>query len=601
MSNILKSAKNYWNGGMILKLSEDFIEKIKTENDIVDVISEDVRLKKSGSNYFGLCPFHKEKTPSFSVSQDKQIYKCFGCGETGNVITYVMKRRNLEFIEALKFLAEKVNILIDTDSSVNTDKLDMFYKINVEAAKYFFNALRNNKDVYNYFTNRGILGKTINSFGLGYSKPEWTGLLDYLKGKGYKEQEIVSAGLAIKKENKLFDRFRNRVMFPVFDYRGRVIGFGGRVLDDSKPKYLNSPETAVFKKGTNLYALNFAIPHIKDRRIIIVEGYMDVIALHQYGVTNVVASLGTALTHNQGKLLKRYADKIIISYDADLAGQNATLRGLEILRGFGFDIKVLKVPQGKDPDEYIRANGKDAFIKLIDDALSLIDYRLLRAKEGFNLNSTEDKIKYARVVTSILIDLDPVEKDVYIKKIASDIKISEQSIIDIINEGKNSKEAKNSEVNIDSNFGQKLYLEPAHINAERSLLKLMFLEDKAYKYFIENNLKNILITEPHRKIYDLITEAKDKGNIKSYIETRCEDIESSKEWVQILELNIVYEENEIEGLITDYIRGIKKYKLEESKKIIMGKITNLLLEGNSAEAQMLTKELEEIRKELMSI
>jgi len=584
-----------------LRLSEDLIEKIKTENDIVDVISEDVRLKKSGSNYFGLCPFHKEKTPSFSVSQEKQIYKCFGCGETGNVITYVMKRRNLEFIEAVKFLAERVNIIIDTEGSKNTDKLDKYYKINVDAAKYFFKALRNNKDAYSYFTNRGILGKTINNFGLGYSYDKWTGLLDFLKTKGYKEQEIVSAGLAIKKENKLYDRFRNRVMFPVFDYRGRVIGFGGRVLDDSKPKYLNSPETEVFKKGTNLYALNFAAPHIKDRRIIIVEGYMDVIALHQYGVNNAVASLGTALTHNQAKLLKRYADKVIISYDADLAGQNATLRGLQILREVGFDIKVLKVPQGKDPDEYIRANGKDAFLKLIDAALSLIDYRLLRAKEGFNLNATEDKIRYAKKVTSILVDIDPVEKDIYIKKIASDIKISEQAIIDIINKEKNLKEAKNDEVNIDSKFGQKLYLEPAHITAERSLLKLMLVDDKAYSYFTENNLKAILITEPHRKIYDLITEAKDKENTNSYIESRCDDIESSKEWVQILELNIVYEENEIEGLITDYIRRIKKYKLEESKKSIMNEITNLLLEGKSYEAQMLTKELEQIRKELMSI
>ncbi|MFA6940087.1 MAG: DNA primase [Clostridiaceae bacterium] len=584
-----------------MRLSEDLIEKIKTENDIVDVISEDVRLKKSGSNYFGLCPFHKEKTPSFSVSQEKQIYKCFGCGETGNVITYVMKRRNLEFIEAVKFLAERVNIIIDTEGSKNTDKLDKYYKINVDAAKYFFKALRNNKDAYSYFTNRGILGKTINNFGLGYSYDKWTGLLDFLKTKGYKEQEIVSAGLAIKKENKLYDRFRNRVMFPVFDYRGRVIGFGGRVLDDSKPKYLNSPETEVFKKGTNLYALNFAAPHIKDRRIIIVEGYMDVIALHQYGVNNAVASLGTALTHNQAKLLKRYADKVIISYDADLAGQNATLRGLQILREVGFDIKVLKVPQGKDPDEYIRANGKDAFLKLIDAALSLIDYRLLRAKEGFNLNATEDKIRYAKKVTSILVDIDPVEKDIYIKKIASDIKISEQAIIDIINKEKNLKEAKNDEVNIDSKFGQKLYLEPAHITAERSLLKLMLVDDKAYSYFTENNLKAILITEPHRKIYDLITEAKDKENTNSYIESRCDDIESSKEWVQILELNIVYEENEIEGLITDYIRRIKKYKLEESKKSIMNEITNLLLEGKSYEAQMLTKELEQIRKELMSI
>lgn len=583
-----------------MNITEDVIEKIKQENDIVDVISQDVRLKKSGTNYFGLCPFHNEKTPSFSVSSEKQIYKCFGCGEAGNVVTYTMKKRNLEFIEAVKFLGERVNIIIDSNNS-NENKLDKYYKINTEAARYFFNLLRKNKTPLEYFTNRGILSRTINSFGIGYSLNEWKGLLIYLRNKGYSEKEIVAAGLAVNKDNNSYDRFRNRVMFPVFDYKGRVIGFGGRVLDDSKPKYLNSPETPVFKKGTNLYGLNFAIPHIKDRRIIIVEGYMDVISLHQYDIKNTVASLGTALTMSQGKLLKRYADKIIISYDADLAGQNATLRGLEILRNFGFEIKVLKVPQGKDPDEYIRANGRDSFLKLIEESLSLIDYRLGRTKEGFDLNNTEDKIKYAREVANILIDLDPVEKDIYIKKVAVDIKISEQAIYDILKDGNKSKELNSEEMNNLKEFGQKLYLEPSHIKAVRSLLKLMIIDEKALNYIVSKDIREDIITNSHRKIFDLIIESKEKEKRSFYIESKCDDVESSKEWVQILELNIIYEENEIEGLINDYIRGLKKYNLEESKKDIMNKISTLLLRGSGEEAKMLSKRLEEIRKELMSL
>ncbi len=473
-----------------MAISEELIQQIKEENDIVDVISESVRLKKAGRNYTGLCPFHNEKTPSFSVSSDKQIYKCFGCGEAGNVITFVMKNKNLNFVEALEYLANRVNIEFAQtyEDKQNKNKKDLLYKLNVDVAKFFFNNLLNNKKANEYFSGRGITQGTIKKFGLGYSLDNWRGLLTYLKRKGYKEEQILENGLIIKSEKgNYYDRFRNRVMFPVFDYKGKVIGFGGRVLDDSKPKYLNSPDGPLFIKGTHLYGLNFVIKNNSfNRTFIIVEGYMDCIALHQYGITNAVASLGTALTASQAKLLKRYADRVIISYDADLAGQMATLRGLDILRKTGLEVRVLTVPKGKDPDEFIRSNGVDAFNKLIDEALPLIDYRLRKAKEGIDFNQSSMLIKYAKRVTEILAELNPIEKDVYVKKISEDTGIREQAVYDLLGRELTKNFSENRDMNNVEVIGHKLYIEPAYMKAERALLKIMSTIDEYYESIVNN-------------------------------------------------------------------------------------------------------------------
>ena len=420
-----------------MQISEEILEKIKEENDIVDIISESVRLKKAGRSFSGLCPFHNEKSPSFSVSQEKQIYKCFGCGESGNVITFVMKNKNMNFIDAVKYLADRANILLEDEKRVNptAKKKELLYKVNVEAGRFFFSNLRSNKMAMEYFLNRGIRQETIKRFGLGYAKDSWNSLLFHLRKLGFSENILLEAGLVLtsEKTGNKYDRFRNRVMFPVFDYRGKVIGFGGRVLDDSKPKYLNSPETLVFQKGTNLYGLNFAIKsNMKERYFIIVEGYMDLISLHQHGITNVVASLGTALTVNQARLLKRYADKVIISYDADVAGQTATMRGLEILKDVGFDVRVLSIPQGKDPDEYVRSNGRDAFMKLINEAEGLVEYRIKKAGENINFKDSNDLVKYGKKVTEILAKVNPIEKDIYIKKISENTGIREQALYDLL-------------------------------------------------------------------------------------------------------------------------------------------------------------------------
>ena len=587
-----------------MQISEEILEKIKSQNDIVDVISERVRLKKAGRNFTGLCPFHNEKTPSFSVSQEKQIYKCFGCGEAGNVISFVMKDKNLPFIEAVKYLANRANIplkLGNGEQSQSNRKKELLYKVNVEAAKFFFSNLMNNQNAKEYFLNRGIKEETIKKFGLGYANDSWNSLMFYLRKKGINDGLLEEAGLISvnKEKGRKYDRFRNRVMFPVFDYQGKVIGFGGRVLDDSKPKYLNSPETLVFQKGTNLYGLNFALKHnMSERYFVIVEGYMDLISLHQYGITNVVASLGTALTINQARLLKRYADKVVISYDADLAGQMATLRGLEILRTAGFDVRVLSIPQGKDPDEYVRSNGREAFLKLINNAEPLIDYRIKKAEEGIDFKNSQSVILYSKRIMDIISDLDPIEKDVYIKKASENTGIKDQALYDILkikmkdnreNDFRNNKEEDRS----------KLYVEPGFLKAERTLLKMM-LENEEYLQYIEERIsENDFILLEHKEIFTVIILGKGENinNIESFIESRLSNAKSIGELVKIKEENIFFADN-IKVQIDDLINEIHSYKLKQRIDQLRKEQKELETQGKIEESIKLAIELASITKKL---
>ena len=585
-----------------MQISEDVIERIKNENDIVDVISESVRLKRSGRNYMGLCPFHNEKSPSFSVSQDKQIYKCFSCNEAGNVITFVMKQKNKNFIEAIKYLAERARIPLEIgkgESSQITKKRELLYKINKEAGRFFFSNLTKVKKAKEYFLNRGIDENTIKKFGLGYSLDMWQGLIDHLLSKGYKYSDLLDDGLILKGKNanNYYDRFRNRVMFPVFDKEGRVIGFGGRVLDNSKPKYLNSPETLIFHKGTNLYGLNFALKNkIEDRTIIVVEGYMDCVSLHQYGITNSVASLGTALTEQQARLLKRYADTIIISYDADVAGQNATQRGIDILTEAGFQVKVLSIPEAKDPDEFLRANGREAFLSLVKSAIPIIEYRLNRAADGLDLKNNNQLIEYGRRASIILSQVDAIEKDIYIKKISENTGIREQSLYDMLSKEKNKKDEKY--VNNMEETSTKLYVEPAYIKAEKLLLKLM-LNDEYYENVIKQASEEDFTLKEHRKIFNLIINARDEkvSDFITHIESRCDDVDSSSALVEINELNIVEADN-INILIFDCIKKIRMSKLELRIEELKKEQKELERKGMVEESIQLLGELGKINKEL---
>lgn len=586
--------------------SEEIIQKIKEENDIVDIVSEVVTLKKTGKNYLGRCPFHNEKTPSFTVSSEKQIYKCFGCGEAGNVISFVMKTRNMAFPEAVKLLGEKVGIVVDDadspgKSSATNEKFKRMYDINIQAARYFYTNLKRFKAPYEYLKGRGITDETIKKFGIGFSLDNWQGIRSYLKQRGFSEDEILELGLTTKNEKgNIYDRFRNRIIFPVFNVSGRVIGFGGRVLDDSKPKYLNSPETPIFHKGTNLYGLNLAIKNNPARTVIMVEGYMDVISLSQQGVTNVVATLGTALTEGQCKLLKRYIDTVIVSFDSDVAGQNATIRGLEILQKSGFDLKILQIPSGKDPDEFIRSYGREKFLNLVDGALPIIDFKLRMAEKGIDFSKQEMVIKYLKRVVNVLKDLDPLEKAVYIKQVSEKSGIGEEAIMESLDKNPNKSIENNKNHNINRKFGQKLYLEPGFVRAERTVLSLAL--DKRLSDKIFNNVsEDDLILKAHKVIYTIIKEnnmCSKEELIKIINLQTMQDSEFTKEWIKIQEYKVDIDEGSIDKMVSDCVNNIKKYKLEESRKKIMDKIRKCESEGLVEETLMLARELMDIQKEM---
>ena len=424
----------------MVRYSEELIEEIRNSNDIVDVISQYVILKRSGRNFFGLCPFHKEKSPSFSVSPDKQIFHCFGCGVGGNVIHFVSKIENIDFRETLELLANRANIQLPTlDNSYQDNKRAMLkskvYEINEIAAKFYHENLYKptSKEAQEYIKKRKLDNRTLKSFLIGYSGT-FDELYRVLKQKGYTEEEILASSLVNKNENGRFiDRFRRRLMIPIQDTTGRFIAFGGRVLDDSKPKYINSPENIVYSKGRNLFGLNIAKKG-DIKKIIIVEGYMDAISLYQRGITNVVASLGTALTEQQGRLLRKNSEQVIIGYDADGAGQAATLRGLEILQNMGCDIRVLQIYGAKDPDEFVIKYGPERFQKCVDSAISLVEFKVKILKQNLNIENVNDKIKFLNEIAKILAKVDNnIEKEVYIDKIAKEYGISKEAIYGEVN------------------------------------------------------------------------------------------------------------------------------------------------------------------------
>lgn len=422
------------------RYSDEIIEEVRNANDIVDVMSQYVTLKRSGRNYFGLCPFHREKSPSMSVSPDKQIFHCFGCGVGGNVIHFISKIEGLDFKDTLEFLADRAGIVLPTMSTIEDNRKQELktkvYEINEIAAQFFHDNLYKptSKGAQNYVKKRKLDNRTLKAFLIGYASPSYNELYMHLKQKGFTDEQILASSLVNKtKEGKFIDRFRNRFMIPILDIRGKVIAFGGRVLDDSKPKYINSPENIVYSKGKHLFGLNVAKKY-DTSRLLIVEGYMDAISLYQRGITNVVASLGTALTENQGRLLRKHAKQIILGYDSDGAGQAAIVRGLDILTSMGCDVRILQMEGAKDPDEYVIKYGSGRFTKLMDDAISLVEYKIKILQQNANLNNTSDKIKFLTDMAKILVPIEnKIEQEIYIDKISSEYKISKEAIYAQIN------------------------------------------------------------------------------------------------------------------------------------------------------------------------
>ena len=415
-----------------------FTDELKAQLNIVDIIGREVTLKKSGSNYMGLCPFHNEKTPSFSVNEGKQFYHCFGCGKSGDVIGFVQEYYKLPFMEAVEKLAAENGIkLPERRSSGPKIDYDKYHGINAKAARFFYNNLgtKGNKGLA-YLKKRGLSKETITAFGLGYAPASGTALVDHLRSEGVSDDDMLKLGLANNGKNGLYDKFRDRVMFPIISTQDKVIGFGGRAIADIKPKYLNSPESEIFLKKNNLFGLNLTKKEIdREGRAIIVEGYMDMISLYQNGVKNVAASLGTALTVNQARLLCRYSKNIVLSYDSDSAGINAALRGIDVIIAAGGKPRVMHVTDGKDPDDFIRVHGKDAFIRLADNAMPATDYKLRLAKRGFDLSDDMDVLDYIERVVPILRELGPVELDIYARKLSEEFGVSESAIMMAVQTG----------------------------------------------------------------------------------------------------------------------------------------------------------------------
>ena len=401
-----------------MAIDERFLDELNARCDIVDIVSRYVALKKSGSNYFGLCPFHNEKTASFSVAPDKQIFYCFGCGAGGGPIRFIMNIEGLEFQDAVRFLAKQYNMTVpETEGNPEErHRREHILQALKEAARFFYAQLHSpaGAQALAYFQGRRLSKKTMNNFGLGYAPDSFHALMDAMTAKGFSKEILEKAGLLARSPNgTYYDKFRNRVMFPIIDIRGDVIGFGGRVMDDSKPKYLNSSETQVFNKRRNLFAMNMA-KRTKKEYFLLAEGYMDVIALHQAGFDSAVASLGTALTEEQARLLSRYTKTVIVCYDADTAGQTASQRAIDILKKAGLRVKILKIPGAKDPDEFIKTKGPDAFHKLIERSDNDIRYRIESVREKYDFTEDDQRILFLKEAAEIIAALETqVERDVY--------------------------------------------------------------------------------------------------------------------------------------------------------------------------------------------
>ena len=568
----------------MVRYSEELIEEIRSSNDIVDVISQYVILKRSGRNFFGLCPFHKEKSPSFSVSPDKQIFHCFGCGVGGNVIHFVSKIENLDFRETLELLANRANITLPTlDNSYQDNKKAILkskvYEINEIAAKFYHENLYKptSKPAQEYIKKRKLDNRTLKSFLIGYSG-NFDELYNLLKQKGFTEEQILASSLVNKADNgKFIDRFRKRLMIPIQDTSGKFIAFGGRVLDDSKPKYINSPENIVYSKGRNLFGLNIAKKG-DTKKLIIVEGYMDAISLYQRGITNVVASLGTALTEQQGRLLRKNSEQVIIGYDADGAGQAATLRGLEILQNMGCDIRVLQIYGAKDPDEFVIKYGPERFQKCVDSAISLVEFKVKILKQNLNIENVNDKIKFLNEIARILSKVDnSMEKEIYIDKISKEYGISKEAIYGEVNKlvYKKDNDKKVLESTPIKNLLRKENTEKIDesiIKREKMVIYILvnYLQESYEKVkdtILVDNIKAEINKKIISKIYELYAQGKTSNILDSFDD---EEIINYLSGIMADDFGILDINKCIEDLLTTY----NKEKLVNRRNEIIKKLEN---------------------------
>ena len=555
-------------------ISDEWRSELLSKLNIADVVGEYVSLVNKGGRLWACCPFHNEKTPSFTVNTDKQFYHCFGCGKGGNVINFVMEIQKMNFLEACQYLADKAGMEMPQRES-NTRYQDFraqrekIQKMNKIAARFFYENLQAEagKEAREYLARRGIPDGMIKTFGIGYAPDEWDSLLKLLKEKGYAQKDIIEAGLAKASGGKLYDTFRNRVMMPIINNFSEVIGFGGRVMDKSEPKYLNSPETAAFNKRKNLYNLNLVRKLKNLQYVVLVEGYMDAIALTMYGVKNVVATLGTALTSDQARLLKRYVSNAVISYDGDEAGQKATLRALDVLASAGLTVRVIRIPDEMDPDDFLKKYKKDGFVKLISAALPALDYKMDRLRDKMEAADGYGMEEFAKECAALLKrEESPIVREKYVRKIARETGFSENAIYEEIGikRGKQEKEWEGASRGADAAGQMK---SEQHIMI-RLLLNPVSVE-KISDYITEDDFEDPV----HKKIFSVILKKINKGFTPTDAEIISE-LSENTESSRVTELLSREEEINAAGknaddYMMDCIRDMKIKKLQKTRAALL--------------------------------
>lgn len=558
---------------------DEIIEEVRLQNDIVDVIGTYVHLQKKGGSHFGLCPFHNEKTPSFSVSKDKQMYYCFGCGAGGNIFSFIMAYENYTFVEAVKHLASRANIdLPEPEVSEELRKAmnykQRLYDANVAAARYYYKMLRGEqgKIAKKYCDDRGMTEDIMKQFGLGYATQYKDDLYKFLLSKGYTDKECMDSGLLLKdkyKDGSYIDRFFNRVMFPIFDIHNRVIAFGGRVLGDGLPKYLNSPETTLFEKSRNLYGLNIARKS-RQNYMLIVEGYMDVIALHQAGFDNAIASLGTAFTSGHGHLIKRYVDEVVISFDSDSAGVNASLRSIPILKSSGLNVRVLIMEGAKDPDEYIELNGAEAFEMLIENAIPSFMFEVRNLHEKYDMSDPDHKTRFSRELVKKLLTIEEkLERDNYLEAIVGKYHLSKSGIEELLaKEGKNIGIVQKSETSRLIDEKRLKQRDDALTMAQKEFLAIIVSQQAIYDKIKEVILPEYFTNETLRLMALVVYDIYNQGGViePALIMSKFTQIEDQKLLAGIFSEELkIEDQQQLERLLNDTIRAIKGDYLDKKQ------------------------------------
>ena len=578
---------------MPYRLDSDVIQRILDQNNIVDIIEEYLPLKKAGANYSTNCPFHKEKTPSFIVSPDKQMFHCFGCGESGDGISFLTKYKNYTFVEAAEYLANRAGIVLEEINSskinINKQTVDMLYKINRDTAAYFYKNLRKYPHVIEYLSSRNIKSNVIKLFGIGYANGEWDNLLNYLKNEGYSEEDILKTGLIIKNKNNntYYDRFRNRVIFPIFDVNKRIIGFGGRVIDDSMPKYLNSPESLIFNKGYNLYGIHLARESVRNNSFILVEGYMDVIKMHVHGYTTAVAALGTSFTENQVKLLKRYSKSFYIAFDSDEAGQKASLKAINMLKKNNLKAKIIIMKDAKDPDEYLNKFGKASFDKLIENSLDYYSFLELHFKE---MLENSNKVEYINNFFDNIVNVNSeIERELIFDKLSSKVGVSKESIIREYNK---------------RSTKQKTLIKTAKPAIKPQVAKITTChEEELIKLILLNNDFALKLSEIVNE--DTFKDLKYYNIIKQLYECRINDISIDSDSLHKItkddmNVNLQFDNvdyDNLEALFKDCMKRLKLKYYDEKRNILRNSIKQ---SDNSNSKEIITNEIFCLAKKIKS-